>query len=336
MRRHLQMFVPLLWLIISGCSLRDWTHNGLKVGPEYCCRPQATVSDAWIEGEHPDLALGGTVEVQWWSNFNDPQLDRLIELAYQQNLTLREAAWRISQARAARDIAIGSWFPQVQQGFGQYDRIQNSQTVALPPPIRTFDQWSTGLSLAWEVDVWGRYRRSIASADANLQATVGDYDAILLSLIAEVATAYTQFRTTALQLKYARRNLEIQESSVELTREKARLGATGYTGVYLAEASLESTKASIPRIEISRQLASNQLCTLLSIPTQDLDEMLGDGTIPTAPTQVVVGIPANLLRRRPDIRAAERAVAAQSERIGIAQADLYPSFTITGENRTRQ
>jgi NodT family efflux transporter outer membrane factor (OMF) lipoprotein len=197
--------------------------------------------------------------------------------------------------------------------------------------LRAFDEWSTGLSLAWELDVWGRYRRSIASADADVQVAVGDYDAILLSLIAEVATAYTDYRTFQLQLQYAEKNLSIQEQSLKLTREKADEGATGYTGVYLAESSLESTRAGIPLIKTNLRQAANRLCTLLGIPTQDLSELLGSGPIPKAPTEVVVGIPADLLRRRPDIRAAERAIASQSEQIGIAIADLYPAFTITGE-----
>ena len=187
------------------------------------------------------------------------------------------------------------------------------------------------MNLAWEVDVWGRYRRSIASADADVQVAVGDYDAILLCLMAEVATAYVDYRTAQLQLRYALQNVKIQESSLKLTTEKADQGATGYIGVYLAQSSLEGTRAGIPNIEVSLRQAANQLCTLLGMPVQDLTEMLGDRPIPSAPPRIAVGIPANLLRRRPDIRAAERAVASQSEQIGIALSDLYPAFTITGE-----
>ena len=319
-------FAPLL----SGCGLSQWVHKGFKVGPDYR-RPRATVAADWIEAEDKRLLESLPEDPQWWSTLNDPVLDSLVQTAYRQNLSLREAGWRVMQARAIRAIAVGNFFPQAQQALGQYDRILESESVATPVPLRAFDQWTTGLSLAWEVDVWGRYRRSIASADANVQVAVGDYDAILLSLIAEVAIAYTDYRTAQLQLKYARQNLEIQEKSLELTREKADQGATGYTGVYLAESSLEATRAGIPNIEINLRQASNRLCTLLGLPTQDLAEMLGDRAIPSPPAEVAVGIPANLLRRRPDIRAAERAVASQSEQIGIALVDLYPAFTITGE-----
>jgi NodT family efflux transporter outer membrane factor (OMF) lipoprotein len=317
-------------LLLPGCGLSNWAHNGFKIGPEYC-PPTATVADDWIDASDAHLVESVASDSQWWSTLNDPILDGLINTAYQQNLSLREAGWRVEQARAARAIAAGNLFPQSQQGFGQYERNQGSESLAVPSPLRSFSEWSTGLSMAWEVDVWGRYRRSIASADANVQIAVGDYDAILLCLISEVATSYTDYRTAQLQLQYAKQNLQIQESSLKLTQEKADLGATGYTGVYLARSSLESTRAGIPNIKIRLRQATNQLCTLLGMPTQDLVEMLGSSPIPSAPPEVAVGIPANLLRRRPDIRAAERAVAAQSEQIGIALADLYPSFSITGE-----
>lgn len=329
--RHLvAMLIAGSLLLISGCGLADWAHNGFKLGPNYC-PPPAIIANDWIDASDAHLVATVSCDPQWWSTLNDPVLDSLIQTAYGQNLTLREAGWRVMQARAARAIAEGNLFPQTQQAFGQYDRVLNSESLAFPETLRAFSEWSTGLSLAWEVDVWGRYRRSIAAADANIQVAVGDYDAILICLIAEVATAYVDYRTAQLQLQYAERNLQIQESSLELTREKADQGATGYIGVYLALSSLESTRASIPDIEIKLRQAANQLCTLLGIPTQELAGLLGSAAIPSAPREVAVGIPANLLRRRPDVRAAERAVASQSEQIGIALSDLYPAFTISGE-----
>ncbi len=324
------VLLAFLSLFACGCSVSQWANNGFKIGPEHC-RPQSPVSNDWMDADDKRLVARVPGDPNWWSTLNDPLLDGLIESAYQQNLSLREAGWRVMQARAMRSIAAGSVLPQNQGAFGHHARIMQSETVALPAPLRTFDQLSTGLSLAWEIDVWGRYRRSIAAADANVQVAQGDYDAILLSLIAEVATAYTDYRTSQLQLHYAKRNLEIQESSLQLTREKANQGATGFTGVYLAQSSLESTRAGIPLIEKDLRQTSNRLCTLLGLPAQDISEMLGHGPIPQAPVEVAVGIPANLVRRRPDIRSAERAVAAQSERIGIAMADWYPAFTITGE-----
>lgn len=323
--------VAMLSLVTCGCGLSQWVHNCFKVGPEYCGPPAAPVSDGWIDSEDSHLISSPPDYPDWWSVFNDPILNNLIQDAYQQNLTLREAGWRVMQARARRAIAVGNFFPQTQQGFGEYERILNSQSIALPAPLRVFDEWATGFNLSWELDVWGRFRRSIASADADLEASIGDYDAILLCLIAEVAVAYTDYRTFQQRLEYARRNVDIQEGSLRLTQTKADEGATGFTSVHLAKSSLESTRAAIPSFEIGLRQASNRLCTLLAVPTQDLTAILGEQAIPAAPSEVAVGIPLDLLRRRPDIRAAERAVAAQSEQIGIAAADLYPHFVINGE-----
>ena len=320
----------LLPLLLSGCGLSHWAHNGFRVGPDYC-PPGAAVADNWIDVDEAQVDSSLPEFPEWWAVFEDPVLNDMVQTAYGQNPSLREMGWRVMQARARRAIAAGNLFPQSQQGFGDYERILNSENVALPAPLREFDAWSTGLSLSWELDVWGRFRRSIVSADADLQALIGDYDAILLSLIAEVATAYADYRTFQQRLEYARHNVEIQKGSLELTQDKADEGATGYTSVHLAKSSLESTQAGIPTLEIGLRQSANRLCTLLGIPTQDLTDMLGDGDIPAAPSEVAVGIPIDLMRRRPDIRAAERSIAAQSEQIGIAVSDLYPHFSINGE-----
>jgi len=326
------ILLGLLQLPASGCGLSHWIHNGFKVGPEYCCPPQVAVEETWIEGD-PQLIPCPPDYPDWWAAFDDPILNDLIQTAYQQNLSLREAGWRVMQARAQHAIVSANLFPKTQQGFADFERIQESKSVALPAPLRAFDEWSTGFSLSWELDVWGRFRRSIASADAQVEVSVADYDAILLSLIAEVATAYNDYRTFQHRLEYAQSNVYIQEESLKLTQEKADAGKTGYTSVHLAKSNLESTRAIIPALEIGRRQAANRLCTLLGIPTRDLKAELGTGNIPAIPPEVgvAVGIPAELLRRRPDIRAAERAIAAQSEQIGIAVAELYPHFSINGQ-----
>lgn len=322
--------VGLLSVLACGCGLTQWVHNGFKVGPNYPGPPPAGVSGSWIDTGSEQLIPCPPECPDWWSVFGDPTLDLLIRDAYRQNLSLREAGWRVMQARARQAIAVGNLFPQTQEGFADFERIQNSRNTAIPPPIRAFDEWSTGFNLAWELDVWGRFRRAIASADAELDASVGDYDAILISLIAEVATAYVDYRTFQLRLEYARQNAQIQEGSLRLAEEQAEAGAKGDTGVHLAKSNLEATRAVIPALEIGLRQSANRLCTLLGVPTQDLTGILCEGAIPTAPSEVAVGIPADLLRRRPDVRAAERAVAAQSEQIGIAVADLYPHFSIAG------
>jgi NodT family efflux transporter outer membrane factor (OMF) lipoprotein len=314
-----------------GCGLSQWARNGLKVGPNYHGTP-AAVAEHWIENDDQQVRSDLPVYPKWWSVLNDPVLDGLVADAYRQNLTLREAAWRVTRSRAQMAIAVGNFFPQTQEAFGSYDHIQVSRNQASPFPFRAFDEWSTGFNATWELDVWGLFRRAIASADAEFEASVANYDGVLVSLIAEVATAYVGVRTFQLRLKYAANNVRIQEQSLELTRTRARLGKTPDVGVHLAESDLESTRALVPELEIGLRQSSNRLCTLLGIPTVDLLGKLGDEFgIPQAPSELAVGIPADLLRRRPDVRRAERDVAAQSEQIGIAKADLYPIFTIRGD-----
>jgi NodT family efflux transporter outer membrane factor (OMF) lipoprotein len=333
--------VALLLVLASGCHLSQWAKNGFKVGPNYQPTPAAIASD-WIDSNDPRVLNQPLQYPDWWSVFKDSVLNQLVATAYQQNLTLREAGLRVLQARAQRAIAAGNLLPQTQQLSGDYTRTQISilqQPFLLPFPglfSRAFDKWSLAGNLSWELDIWGRFRRAVESADASLEASVQEYDAVLISLIAEVATAYIDIRTFEQRLIYARRNVEIQEKSLELTKTQAKEGKTDYIGPNLAESNLEGTRAGIPSLEIGLRQANNRLCTLLGIPTVDLRESLGKGNgIPTAPAEVAVGIPADLLRRRPDVRAAESQVAAQTAQIGIAISDLYPSIAITGEITTQ-
>jgi NodT family efflux transporter outer membrane factor (OMF) lipoprotein len=312
-------------------------HNGFKVGPNYA-PPCAPVAENWIDSDDPRVIDQPPDYAAWWSVFQDPALNRLVETAYRQNLTLREAGLRVTQARAQRALVVGNLFPQSQQITGSYTREQIS-TVQQPflAPIpglfsRSFDAWSLGSNLSWELDTWGRFRRAVESADASLDVSVHQYDAILICLIAEVVTAYVDIRTFEQRLQYARENVRIQEGSLELAQTRAAAGKTGDVSLHLSRSNLDATEASIPSLKIGLRQANNRLCTLLGMPTMDLGQLLGTGDgIPTAPAEVAVGIPADLLRRRPDVRAAESEVAAQSAQIGVAISDLYPGIAITGE-----
>ena len=328
--------VMSLPLIAAGCHLPQWARNGFKVGPDYC-PPAAPVSENWIDSDDPRVLSSPPEYADWWTIFQDPVLDVLVETAYRQNLTLREAGFRIMQARAQRAIAAGTLFPQAQALSGGYWREQigvSTQPALAPLPEfqRSFDTWSLAADLSWELDIWGRFRRAVEAADANLDASVHDYDAILVSLVAEVATAYTDIRTLEKRLEYARQNVRIQQDSLQLAKTRADAGKTGNIGVHLSQSNLDATESLIPQLEIALRQANNRLCTLLGLPAFDLVAALEEGSgIPTAPAEIAVGIPADLLRRRPDVRAAERRVAAQSAQIGVAISDLYPSIAITGE-----
>jgi NodT family efflux transporter outer membrane factor (OMF) lipoprotein len=321
-----------LSVVTAGCtSPREWVHNGFKVGPNYR-PPAAATAPQYIAAADPRVQHRAPDDSRWWTVFNDPALDRLVQTAYRQNLPLREACFRILEARAQRAIAIGNIFPQQQQAAADYSRNAVSDTVANRQLIqdRFYGLWDGGFNLAWELDFWGRFRRAVESADAQFSASVDDYDAVLVLLVANVAQTYTQVRTTQDQLAFTRANVALQRKTCELVRTQKANGVATDFDVAQAETSLAQTESLVPPLEISLRQSINQLCVLLGIPPEKLEEQFGPGRIPMAPDDVAVGIPADLLRRRPDVKRAERQLAAQSAQIGIATAQLYPQISIVG------
>ncbi len=316
-------------LAAAGCTttLRDWVHNGFKVGPNYC-QPPADTAPQWIEQSDQRVQTVPATDCDWWSVFNDPTLNDLIDTAYQQNVDLKTAGARILQARAQRAIAAGNLFPQSQQAITDYVHAQVPDVI-LPLPGH-FDFWATGLNGSWELDFWGRYRRTVESADAEVGVAVEDYHDVLVMLLSEVATNYVQLRTYQERLQYALANVEIQKKSTQLAVDRFNAGTATELDVRQAKSNQKQTESTIPPYVIGVRQASDELCTLLGMSPTDLAAKLQPAPIPKAPIEVAVGIPADLLRRRPDIRSAEREVAAQSARIGVAEADLYPRFSING------
>jgi NodT family efflux transporter outer membrane factor (OMF) lipoprotein len=316
-----------LLLCLTGCtSLNDYLHNGFKVGPNYC-PPTACVAKHWID--QSDLRVEPNPEIlnRWWTVFNDPKLNELVWNAYQQNLTLKEAGMRILQARALRAIAAGNLFPQLQDATGSYSR----SGIPGIPNATFFDQWNFDFNLQWELDFWGRFRRAVAAADDNLQASCFGYDAVLVTLLGDVAQNYVFLRTDQERIKLLQANVEVQRNVLRFidTRFKAGFRQTELD-LDQAVSNLKQTEAQILPLQIDLRQREDQLCVLLGMPPTDLEQTLGIEPIPVAPPEVVLGIPAELIRRRPDVRQAERLAAAQAEEIGIAQADLYPAFFING------
>jgi len=317
-------------LLVPGCGLGDWWRNDMKLGPEYVL-PEAAVSEAWIEGDEDRVLPAPSGHEEWWTVFEDPTLTALIDEACAQNLTLRQAGLRVLEARATREIAFGNLFPQSQGAFGSWSRTRASNEIAEIPPDRSIDTNSLGVGASWEIDVWGRFRRALESAEASLDASVYEYDSVLVCLVAQVAIAYADIRTFQQRLAYAHASADEQRESLELAELRYDAGKTDIVSVHLARSSLDSLLADIPTYKIGLRQANNALCTLLGRPPEDLLPDLGDGPIPSAPAEISVGIPADLLRRRPDVREAERQVAAQTAQIGVAISDLYPSIAIDGQ-----
>ncbi len=309
-------------LVISGCTM---------VGPDYV-KPTTKEPTQWLESSDPKIASKEVDFSDWWTVFNDPVVNKLVDTAYQQNLTLQIAGLRIYEARAELGIAFGFQYPQTQQALGSASINQLSKHAPNTAGAdRYFSSFDIGLDAAWELDVWGKFRRAVQTGVANLEASIADYDDILVSLTADVARTYILLRTSEERLAVARQNVEIQKRSLEIAEVRFKAGAVTELDVTQARALLRSTESTIPGFVSDIRQAKNALAILLGKLPGEIDAMLGSpGLIPNVPAEVAVGIPAELLRRRPDIRLAERQLAAQSAQIGFAKADLFPHFTLFG------
>ncbi len=318
----------LLPLLAAGC---------MKVGPDFK-RPDAPVYGDWQESGDKTLRPGAAVQTEWWEAFGDPTLARLVRDSFDQNLPLREAGLRVIAARAQLGIAVGNLYPQTQTASGGYSFEKISHlSPSWPQPgtsASTPDAvWQNTLAgnASWEIDFWGKYRRSIESADASLRASAADYDNALVSLAGDVATAYLDLRINQEELKIARQNVEIQTEGLKIAEARYRFGATSERDVQQARTMLLSTEATIPGFESAIKKNRHALAVLLGLPPDKAPDGLDAASgIPAPPWEIGVGVPAELLRRRPDVRAAEYAAMAQCAKIGVAKADLFPSFSLGG------
>jgi NodT family efflux transporter outer membrane factor (OMF) lipoprotein len=320
--RHALLLVITL---LTGCTM---------VGPDFL-RPSTKLSDQWLEADDHRVETSPAVYRAWWKAFNDPVLENLIQTAYQQNLPLRIAGVRVFEARAQLGIAIGELFPQAQQALGSanFNRISETspQLGAGAGIDLSYMQAQLGVGASWELDFWGRYRRAIESADAGLLSSIAAYDSVLVTLTADVSSTYVLIRTTEALLRIAKENVEIQKESLKIARARFEGGVTSDRDVQQALAELKNTEATVFQLNTQLRQAKNALCTLLGLPPSHLDDVLsGTCGIPKVPSLVAVGIPADLLRRRPDIRRAEYQAVAQCAQIGVAKADLYPAFSLSG------
>ncbi len=316
-----------LLLLINACAM---------VGPDFT-PPKADVAPDWVGSKDARVQKESPSYKNWWQVFHDPVLERLVQTAYEQNLPLRIAGVRVLEARALLGVVGGEFYPQIQTGFGalEYNRISgNSPDLGQPGPENPgmgYFQGSFGLGASWELDFWGKLRRAIQSADANLLGSVAAYDDVLVSLTADVARTYVVIRVYEERLKIARENLKLQKEGLRIARARFKVGDTGERDVQQALTQLASTQAQIPFLETGLQKSRHALSILMGMPPGQLkDRMHRDQGIPRSPLNIAVGIPAELLRRRPDIRNAELQAASQCALIGVAKADLYPSFSLTG------
>jgi NodT family efflux transporter outer membrane factor (OMF) lipoprotein len=308
----------LLALLVGGC---------MTVGPDYE-RPEVKAPDDWSQAAAEGLESGPVERVEWWKVFNDPVLDQLVETARRNNNGLEIAAIRVLEAQAQLGVATGLKYPQVQVATGD--------ATYLSPPENTgvdarYWQFSGGVGVAWEMDFWGRFRRGIESADAAFMASIAAYEQAQVLLTAAVVDVYAVIRTTEQQLRISHDNVAIQQRSYDIAKVLFQNGADSELDMQQANTLLLSTQASIPGLETALVQARNALSILLGQAPGTVKDILAAGSgLPDVPEDLAMGIPADMLRRRPDVRRAEYQAMAQNALVGLAKADLYPSFSLSG------
>lgn len=324
----------LLLSLVAGCT----------VGPDYQ-RPVTPVAPAW--GEASDGLTAGPADVtRWWTLFNDERLDSLVERAVGSNRDLQLAEARIRQARAQRRVTAAAGLPTL-NATGSYSRIKSGGFAGFGAGAArgtggtgslsgigstgAFDLFQTGLDASWEIDLFGAVRRSVEAANADIAASQEDLNNTLVTLLGEVATNYFQVRGSQRRIEIARQNIETQRQTVEVARGRFAAGLGSRLEVVQAEALLATTESQIPALDSAARQSIHQLGVLLGAgPETLLAELSPSRPMPPTPPEVPVGLPSDLLRRRPDIRRAERQLAAATARIGVAVAALFPSLSLTG------
>jgi multidrug efflux system outer membrane protein len=309
-------------MLIAGCM----------VGPDYH-QPKTNMPDGWVgttsqpttqPTTRTSITTSEPTELrEWWKTFHDATLDSLITRAIESNLDLQQAELRIRQARAARAVTAGGLWPTADVS-GSYRRSRGGATGSR-------DFYQAGFDASWEIDVFGGVRRSIEAADAEIAFAIEDRRDVLVTLLSEVALNYMDLRGFQRQIAIADKNLASVRRSLDLTRRRFAGGFVSGLDVANAEAELAANESRIPILEQNVQQVIYSLSVLLGRePGALLNELTSEGPIPTTPPAVPVGLPSELLRRRPDIRRAEANLHAATARVGVATADLFPRFSLTG------
>lgn len=301
-----------------------------KLGPDFK-EPSFDQTSRWLNAGNHETRKGPAKS--WWTLFDDPLLNRLIQRAYKNNLKVQTAALRIIEARARLGIARSFLFPQYGEfrADGLYEQLSEQSPYEQDLKDYSFPYYQTGFDTAWELDLWGKFRRGIEASAAKLAQDTLEYDDILVSLIAEVANSYIQIRTFEERLRIASENAALQKRTFQIAESQFKNGISTELDMQQANSLQQKTLAEITRIETGLRQSRNTLCLLLGLPPTHIEKILSETRgIPEIKEQNHFGIPADLLRRRPDIRKAAFEAAAESAHIGIAQSELYPSLTLVG------
>lgn len=315
------LLILILAIGLGGCT---------TLGPDYVA-PEVDAELAWLNEQDPVLSEQDSIDPRWWQYaFEDPVLHELVRLSLEDNLTLRSAGLRILQAQENLRIATGQKFPSQTLGAG-ISREGLADNQVGPGDDQYFYTDELGFNLQWEADVWGRFRRLVESASAELDASVASYDGILLSLVASVSTTYLNLRANQERIGYLEENVELEAESLDIAIARFEGGLVTELDPDQARALLYNSKAQLSALQITDGQLRNTLALLLGRSPGEVDDILGAfGRVPETRADVALGMPQDLIRRRPDIRQAERLLASQSAQIGFAIADLYPTFRFGG------
>lgn len=306
-------------LLSAGCA---------TVGPDYV-QPDVSIPQEWAAGTgvKPAGQQDARTLTKWWSTFNDAELSSLLERAVQGNLDLREATARVREARARRGVSAADQSPSV-NATASASRQRSSEAMG---GGAVQEVYSTGLDAAWELDLFGGKRRAVEATQADLEASEESLGSVLVSLAGEVALNYVDVRSFQARLAIAEANRDAQAETYQIAQWRFEAGLTTQLDVEQAKLNLEQTRSQIPTLQVGLEEAKNRLAVLLGKHPGTLDVELSEiRTIPTAHLAIAVGVPADVLRNRPDVRKAERELAAQTARIGVATAELYPKLSLTG------
>jgi outer membrane protein, multidrug efflux system len=312
-----------MMILLAGCS----------VGPNYK-RPEIAVPASWNEAQQSSFDTGPAPLTDWWTEFNDPLLNTLVERAVQSNLDIRLAEARIRESRALRAVTAADAWPGL-EAAGSYRRSRSSENAFVSggggDAFLGGDLFRTGFDASWEVDIFGGVRRRVEAADANVAASLEERRNALVTLLGDVARNYIELRGFQRRLAVARSNLQAQQETLDLTKVRFEAGLSSDFEVAQSEGQVNTTAAQIPALESALKGSVHRLDVLLGQQPGALWARLSsEAPVPALPPQAHVGLPAELLRRRPDIRRAERVLAAATAQVGAATADLYPRFSLTG------
>ena len=310
---------------------------GCAVGPDYH-PPPARAPAAWSSAVSHGLTSGAAEPSSWWTSFHDAELDSLIQRAARSNLDLRVAEARLRQARAIREMTSADFWPSL-DAKGSYARAKQSKNQpligALPlPPNFPFEYsvYQAGFDASWEIDIFGAKRRALEAATAEWEGAIEARDDAMVSLLAEVARNYVELRGGQRRLEIARRNLELQKEALELTRARFQSGVATELDVSRAAALLAAVRAAIPPLDAAVRGSIHGLAVLLGRePGELVAELSPAKPLPPVPPEIPIGLPSDLLRRRPDVRRAERQLAVETARIGVAKSDWFPKLSLTGD-----